>query len=115
MPKEQVMSAKWEKFFTGNLNKAGEPDTPDEPYGSTYPEMYVRWAAGGVGGGNVQVHMVPYPNTTWHDLKVDDEGHPVVWPAPKDEVFSGVLTRQDINNLIRVLRRARDSAYGRDE
>lgn len=106
MPKEQVMSAKWEKF-----TKAGDEESSEE-YGSTYPEVYVRWAAGG--HGNVQIHLVPYPDTPWEDLKVRD-GHPVVWPMPKDEVFTGVLAREDINNLIRVLRRARDSAYGRDE
>lgn len=107
MPKEQVMTAKWEKFTRDALDSDG-----GEEIGLTYPEVYVRWAAGGF--GNVQIHMVPYPETPWADLKVRD-GHPVVWPAPEKEVFSGVLSRNDINNLIRVLRRARDSAYGHDE
>lgn len=110
MPKEQVMTAKWEKFTRSALDADG-----GEEFGMTYPEVFIRWAGGGLlGGGNVQVHMTTYPETPWHELKVNEEGHPVVWPRPT-EVFSGVLTRADINNLIKVLRRARDSAYGRDE
>lgn len=110
MPKEQVMTAKWEKFTRDALDSDG-----GEEFGLTYPEVYVRWAGGGVGNGNVQLHMVPYPETPWKKLRVREDGCPSVWPAPKDEVFSGVLTRRDINNLIKVLRRARDAAYGRDE
>ena len=30
-------------------------------------------------------------------------------------LYSPVLTRSDVNKLIRILRRARDQAYGRDE
>lgn len=35
--------------------------------------------------------------------------------APKWSIHSEPLTRVQINDLIRVLRRARDQAYGRDE
>lgn len=40
------------------------------------------------------------------------------WGVPCDhgvQVFTDVLNRTEINNMIRVLRRARDQAYGRDE
>lgn len=35
--------------------------------------------------------------------------------AARTEVFVPPLTREEINKLIRTLRRARDQAYGRDE
>jgi hypothetical protein len=107
MPKEHVMGARWHKFTRGALDSDG-----GEEYGMTGPEMYIHW--GNVNDGNVQICLTPYPETPWEELKMRD-GFPVVSPAPGAELYSGVLSRKDINHLIKVLRRARDSAYGHDE
>lgn len=36
-------------------------------------------------------------------------------PQGRGLVLTGVLTREQVNTMIRVLRRARDQAYGKDE
>jgi len=48
--------------------------------------------------------------TSWRESRDPNGGH-----ADWDPTAAWDLNRQTINQLIRVLRRARDSAYGRDE
>lgn len=46
------------------------------------------------------------------DMQVDEDTFVAMQPV---KLFSDSLTRTEINDLIRVLRRARDQAFGRDE
>lgn len=58
---------------------------------------------GGLTGGTRVVH--------------NDEGMPIrnITDPEDTEIWTDELTRDDINRMIRALRRARDQAYGRDE
>ena len=63
-------------------------------------------------GDNIFVPEVRW----WKDRDVVVGLVPVGNPeAPGKGLYTDTLTRAQINNLIRVLRRARDQAYGRDE
>lgn len=87
----------------------------------TWPTVYVRWGAGGhdkLDISNVQIVLAEHEKPLWKDwLETDPWGQETAFPAPpvKREVYSAVLTRSEINKLIKVLRRARDQAYGVDE
>jgi len=72
-------------------------------------------------------HTDPAVHVSWHNVGNDHDGHVQIAlecdrsyfeQFPDEERgcrFSPVLTRSDVNKLIRVLKRARDQAYGRDE
>lgn len=89
-----------------------------------WPQVSVRWAAAGHDRtGNVQVSLVEYNQTTWAEycarlemaLTERDTVRNVDLLGEAEETFSMVLSRSELNDLIRILRRARDQAYGRDE
>lgn len=74
------------------------------------PSVDVTWRREPEGAGWVQV-SIEAPTDWWgrfnksyEDVEVSHWG-----------VFSEVMTRQEINHMIRTLRRARDAAYGADE
>jgi len=90
----------------------------------TWPQISVRWAAAGHDRtGNVQVSLVEYNDATWDEycarlekaIAERDAVRHVDLLGEKKETFSMVLSRSEINDLIKALRRARDQAYGRDE
>lgn len=85
----------------------------DVPVDSTLheqPSLDVMWNRD---GGWVQIGFNA-PREWWEDLAetYDEEHSPGVqdWSA-----WTDVLSRQEINHMIRTLRRARDLAYGKDE
>ena len=76
----------------------------------------------------VEIYTDPAVHVTWHNVGNDHDGHVQVAlecdlsylakNTPDEDrrsLYSPVLSRSDVNKLIRVLRRARDQAYGRDE
>lgn len=73
------------------------------------PSLEVTWNRD---AGWVQVSYVA-PNEFWDQFQKDHI------PGPHGDgyqsVATPVLTRKEINDMIRTLRRARDAAYGRDE
>lgn len=99
MPREQINFPTPTEMCSGG---SGEPDVV-ESY--TDPAVHVNWHnAGNDHAGHVQIAL----ECDWSYLmKFPDE--------ERSCRYSPVLTRSDVNKLIRVLRRARDQAYGRDE
>lgn len=119
MPKEQITFSKVEK-----IHRDCEPGDACSPsctvVAESYPALYVRWGADGHDRtGNVQVSLLKYEQPTWDEWIASDpyEQTETAYPTPPiaGEFFSQVLSRSEINELIKVLRRARDQAYGRDE
>lgn len=93
------------------LNEHGLPwhAGDDVPEGHTIreqPSLDVSWNRDGEW---VQVGFSA-PNDWW--ARLNDIPEPV--PGHR-AVFTDVLSRQEINHMIRTLRRARDAAYGADE
>lgn len=98
---------------------------------STYPTLTVRWngnhgrvtavppmAVEDIPACNVQLTLTEYEEIPWPEYKarLREAGEDrLVSREIAGESFTKVLTRSEINNLIRVLKRARDAAYGRDE
>lgn len=72
------------------------------------PSLEVAWTRD---MAHVQV-AIDMPRELWiqiaQDLSTDDR-------VSRKAIYTGVLTRQEINHTIRTLRRARDAAYGSDE
>lgn len=119
MPKERITRTEVTKMH----HSCGLPGPRSEgctctPTADTWPDVFVRWADSERGKGNVQVSLLIYQSPPWDEwVKIDEavtEGVSPL-PPPKDEFHSIVLDRADINHLIKVLRRARDQAYGTDE
>ncbi len=71
-------------------------------YGET--ETSVRWGKGSY--VQLHVHREPYE-------VCDDDGKGCSFTGV--DTYSEPLTRDEVNALIRALRRARDQVYGRDE
>lgn len=72
------------------------------------PSLDVSWNR----QGNVQV-SIEAPTDWWErfeQARVGEKSDRTHYAA-----FTSTLSRQDINDMIRVLRRARDAAYGADE
>lgn len=93
------------------------PSTED-PSGT---EVSVHWAKDGPVQLHVQRHAwqdLPDTGTVTRRLGEPQEGDPEPLPAltgvQEAEVWTEVLSRDQLNKLIRVLRRARDAAYGAD-
>ncbi len=104
-----------------------------------YPEPFVpREPSGTAGSGDPAIHGESWPEPTvhvsWLSATGDHDGHvQVAIKAPRaylkmlteesdtqpfvaePGVYSPVLDRVALNKMIRVLRKARDQAYGRDE
>lgn len=84
---------------------------PEDAYVTTGTNLDVNWVKSpgedSDGGGHVQVSVnVPRKNIEeW--LKTDEGGY-ISW-------YSEPLSRYEINKMIKILRRARDSAYSPDE
>lgn len=82
------------------------------PLWESDPALAVRWNNSGHDReGNIQISLLQYPKFTdeeYRDLRC--------WP-PSDvnETFTSMLSRSEVNVLIKTLRRARDQAYGQDE
>lgn len=73
------------------------------------PTLHVNWHAEKDGGGHVQVAF--WADPAYLQFCATDPNE----DRATSSVWSPVLTRTEINRLIRALRQARDQAYGRDE
>lgn len=82
------------------------PDVPVEITGE--PSLDVLWNRDGC---YVQV-AIDAPRDWWKKWLESYDGSPEL---PSFPAYTDVLSRRELNDLIRVLRRARDAAYGRDE
>lgn len=119
MPKERITFSRVEKVHM-NCTPGDEcgPECSIKAY--TYPALFVRWANDGHDRtGNVQISLLKYEQPTWDEWLATDpyEQTETAYPTPPiaDEYFSQVLSRSEINELIKTLRRAREGAYGKDE
>lgn len=82
----------------------------------TNPSVSVHWGNVYQGGreavpGNVVLQLSEFPSVTGEEFKAAES-----WPPPPErEITAGPFSREQINKLIKTLRRARDAAFGRDE
>lgn len=70
------------------------------------PALHVSWHP----GSHVQIAVEMDVSYARMAVEAPTDGE-----AERTEVFVPPLTRDELNKLIRALRKARDSAYGRDE
>ncbi len=109
MPREQIN-------FPAPFEPVPDDCVPYPIHGEAWPEpeLNVSWTrAADHGTGNVQVSLllpVRYVEHLAADLATPDTPEPSGIGA-----FSPSLGRDELNRLIRTLRRARDAAYGADE
>lgn len=127
MPKERVHHGKLYVSIPMELESDDSSPTPRMteyteyrpgeklPEGATLieePSLEVTWTrSSDMLGGWVQV-SIDMPREKWlENAKTLEEDPNVVARA----MYTDSLSRQEINNMIKVLRRARDAAYGADE
>lgn len=107
MPREQIN-------YPAPLAPSQDWDgTPPPVHGEAWPEpeLNVSWnKAGDYGQGHVQVSLL-LPAAYVEHLASEA----ATSEASGVGAFSPALPRDEVNRLIRVLRQARDQAYGRDE
>lgn len=112
MPKEQINYPESYRLATGlpvltddTTEIAGVPEE-SLPI-RTEPAAFVGWQGGEV--GHVQLAMEMDIAHVAELLDQADEN------ATRVTMWTGIIPRESVNKAIRVLRRARDQAYGRDE
>jgi hypothetical protein len=114
MPREQINHPDFTNADFADSRKAHHPGLPNDTWVDS--AMHVSWHPfSDQGLGFVQVALEAdrrYLKSVMAQDEVDANGLPV---DPTPYVWTPVLTRSEINKLIRVLRRARDRAYGSDE
>jgi hypothetical protein len=84
----------------------------------TSPRLTLHWSTLSSSdmelSGGVSLSILPYP-----PVSKEDYDQATCWPpppeTPQDELYTANLERDQLNRLIRLLRKARDAAYGRDE
>ena len=116
MPKEQInYPAPFEPRCTCGGNE-GCTNCPPAIHGEAWPEpeLSVSWGkANDYGPGHAQVSM-KLPGRYLKHLADSLESDTT--PSPSGiGAFSPPLSRDELNRMIRILRQARDHAYGRDE
>ena len=110
MPKEVIAYCRCEE---GNeWNEAGEVVGKVM---TTTPRLTLHWSTLSSTEldleGSVSLSIACYPTVT-----AEAYAAAVCWPPePSGEYYTAGLDRDELNKLIRLLRRARDAAYGRDE
>jgi hypothetical protein len=75
------------------------------------PALHVSWASGDLDGEHGHVQVAFEADPSYLRMAIDNPNE----QADRTSMYTPVLTRSEINRLIRVLKRARDSAYGKDE
>lgn len=120
MPKERVHHGKiWRhkpnvRNSTGDIvgntvdEYRGESNLEDGEYLTEDPSLEINWDRD---HGNVQV-SIDFSREQWLACAKDFEETP---DLIKKAIYTGSLSRRDINEMIKTLRRARDAAFGRDE
>lgn len=123
MPKELIGFPDVRKLHHNCLPGEGCPPGC-EVVAESWPQVSVRWAnAGHDRTGNVQISLVEYNEIPWEEYVARLEKAVAERDAVRNvdllgeakETYSMVLSRSELNDLIRVLRRARNQAYGADE
>lgn len=104
MPKEQINHPESYPWKGSILPGPNDPEGAKET--RTDPGLFIRWHAGDA--GHVQVAL-EFDAAQVREMLAADDG------AARLTLWTGVLDREAINKAIRVLRRSRDQAYGRDE
>lgn len=103
MPKEQINFPEAQQTHAAVMDGGVVTEQSTTTY--TDPAVHVNWHAAGTDrGGHVQV-----------SLECDRSYYEQFPDEVRGERYSPVLSRSEVNKLIRILRRARDQAYGRDE
>lgn len=103
MPREQINFPEVQEIHSGSCDGKGNSEQRVEKY--TDPAVHVNWHSAGTDhGGHVQVSLEC--DRSYFEKFPDEE---------RGDRYSPVLTRSDVNKLIRILKRARDQAYGKDE
>lgn len=103
MPREQITFA---KIPVVRSPLPGDPVRELTPATEMDPELHVSWMPSRTGFGHVQVALEC--DTEWADRLLADNDDERAF------IYAPVMSRDDINKMIRVLRRARDAAYGSD-
>jgi hypothetical protein len=102
MPREQINYPDRHKLVTDGT--AANPEIPDRA--DEEPTLHVNWDNDHC-LVQVSLNMTAERIKRWADQLDGSVSH--------SAFYTPALTRGDINRLIRVLRTARDKAYGRDE
>lgn len=85
-------------------------DNPAHPPGRTVwqdPILEINWHPDRDGSGHVQISLDMDVATLVEHIEISNG-------ATRTAMYTPPLTRDEINKLIRTLRRARDQAYGQD-
>lgn len=112
MPKETVVPSSWDIYNKeGHQVNAGVGEPGEVPEGGHIdyaPGVELNWSRD---QGHVQL-SIEFPREQWianaETLKDDPQ-------VTKRAIYTDSLSRYQINKLIKLLRRARDAAYGADE
>lgn len=114
MPREQINRPQFDHVDFTDSRTPEHEGLPNDTWVDS--AAHVTWQPKSeFGNGHVQVAIEAdrrYLTSVLSDDGVTANGMPA---DPTPFVFTPVLTRQEINDMIRVLRRARDRAYGADE
>lgn len=102
MPKEQITFARVQEGVTGST----DPDVPTVTLTRIDPEIRIVW------NRESYVQLEFEADVSFFDSLAKSENGPDV---SRISAYTPSLTREEINRFIRVLRRARDAAYGKDE
>ena len=106
MPREQI---NYPPLLEQNEEKqAAPPGREGERWRDS--AVHVGWHADGE-GGNGHVQMALESDLSYLRMALESPNE----PEGRTSMYSPVLNRAEINRLIKMLRRARDAAYGRDE
>lgn len=114
MPKEQINRQKRYKVVVGVVPDKNGMMTSGEEFDGQDPILNINWLKSDIGAGHVQISVdVPmsaiYEAADANRAAVNDAAaanSSLVWTPP--------LERDEINKMIRILRRARDQALGAD-
>ena|SRR6266704_2328139 len=120
MPKEQITRDKQRYMIDGSAldpkaNDSSQPFEVTRENSYPSPQLSLAWM-GGEGGGWVQA-MFTLDKRQIQKVLDDAAKYPHDTDDPEYlvNIYTEVLSREDVNKLIRVGRRARDRSYGRDE
>lgn len=104
MPRERVQHGK-----SYPVHEVSEDGKTAGSYTEVTPSLDIEWAR--EPQGRVQV-AIEFSRQQWIDITADLHNHQEV---ERRAIYTDSLDRQQINHMIKTLRRARDAAFGADE
>lgn len=104
MPRERVQHSK-----SYPVHEVSEDGMAGSTYTEVTPALDIEWARDPQ--GRVQV-AIEFSREQWIEITEDLRDDPAV---ERRAIYTDSLDRQQINHMIKTLRRARDAAYGADE